>query len=284
VSSARSPKLRCHSEQREAIFRLRYDAYRREGMIPANSSATFSDTYDWTPNAYLIGLYIEGKLASSIRIHVASREYPDCPTLQVFPEYLHPELDAGKIIIDPTRFVADEDLSRLHVELPYATLRLCHLAAEYFHADLALAAVRVEHQAFYRRAFNYQQLCEPRPYPLLAKPIGLMAIHYPTVSVDVRRRYPLFQSTFAERRRLFERRHVPRTQSKAPNHETARSPSTARRCSYGARCWPWVWRRCCSSPIDRWSRGVRSAPTPRFVRAPLPTVPKSRAQSAPPRR
>ena len=193
------------AEQREAIFRLRYDAYRREGVIPASPSASFSDANDRAPNAYLLGLYIEGKLASSIRIHVASRECPDCPTLHVFPEYLQPELDAGKIIIDPTRFVADEGLSRLHVELPYATLRLCHLAAEYFHADLALAPVRVEHQAFYRRAFNYQVLCEPRPYPLLAKPIGLMAIDYPSVAEGVHRRYPFLRSTHAERRMLFAR-------------------------------------------------------------------------------
>jgi hypothetical protein len=61
------------AEEREAIFRLRYDAYRREGVIPADPSATFSDAYDRTPNAYLIGLHMEGKLASSIRIHVASR-------------------------------------------------------------------------------------------------------------------------------------------------------------------------------------------------------------------
>lgn len=194
------------AEQREAIFRLRYDAYRREGVIPANPSATFSDAYDQTPNAYLFGLYIEGKLASSIRIHVATREYPDCPTLEVFPEYLQPELDAGKIIIDPTRFVADEGLSRLHVGLPYATLRLCFLAAEYFHADLGTAPVRVEHQAFYRRALNYQLLCEARPYPLLGKPISLMAIHYRTAVDELWRQYPYIRSTSFERRMLFERR------------------------------------------------------------------------------
>jgi N-acyl-L-homoserine lactone synthetase len=203
-------------EECEAIFRLRYDAYRREGVIPANPSATFSDAYDRTPNAYLIGLYIEGKLASSIRIHVASREYPDCPTLEVFPEILQPQLDAGKIIIDPTRFVADEGLSRLHVGLPHATLRLCRLAAEYFHADLALAAVRVEHQAFYRRAFNYQLLCEPRPYPLLAKPISLMAIHYPTAGEVVHRGLPFLRSTYAERRMLFERNPRAERQGEVP--------------------------------------------------------------------
>ncbi len=215
------------TEQREAIFRLRYDAYRRDGVIPANPSASFSDAHDQTPNAYLIGLYIEGKLASSIRIHVASREHPDCPTLHVFPEYLQPELDAGKIIVDPTRFVADEGISRLHPALPYATLRLCHLAAEYFHADLALAAVRVEHQAFYRRAFNYQPLCEARPYPLLAKPISLMAIHYPTVAEGVHRRHPFLRSTLAERRMLFARPGSPPMPPSGATSSEARSSPAA---------------------------------------------------------
>lgn len=193
------------AEQREAIFRLRYDAYRREGVIPANPSASFSDAYDRMPNAYLFGLYLEGKLASSIRIHVVSKDHPYSPSLDAFSDILRPELDAGKIIIDPSRFVADEGLSRLHTGLPYVTLRLCFLAAGYFHADLALAPVRVEHQAFYRRAFNYQLLCEPRPYPGLTRPLSLMAIRCSTMAEGVHRRYPFSQSTFAERRLLFER-------------------------------------------------------------------------------
>ncbi len=192
------------AEEREAIFRLRYEAYRREGVIPANPSATFSDAYDQTPNAYLLGLYIEGKLASSIRIHVVSKDYPHSPSLDTFSDILQPELDAGKIIIDPNRFVADETLSRLHVGLPYATLRLCFLAAEYFHADVGLAPVRVEHQAFYRRALNYHLLCEPRPYPQIARPLSLMAIRYSAVD-ELWRQYPYIRSTFFERRTLFER-------------------------------------------------------------------------------
>ena len=84
----------------------------RDGTITANASGTFSDHYDDTDNVYLFGLYIDGELASSIRIHVATREHPYFPTLEVFPEYLQPQLDAGKVIVDPTRFVADERLSR----------------------------------------------------------------------------------------------------------------------------------------------------------------------------
>lgn len=204
------------AKQREAIFRLRYDAYRREGVIPANPFGTFSDAYDETANAYLFGLYIEGKLASSIRVHVASKEQPDCLSLKAFPDILQPELDAGKIIIDPTRFVADEGLSRLHVGLPYVTLRLCILAAGYFHADLVLAPVRVEHQAFYRRAFNYQLICEPRPYPNLTRRLSLMAIHYPTVVDELWRQYPYIRSTSFERRKLFERSPSAERQGEVP--------------------------------------------------------------------
>ena len=204
---ARSDYRRADSgEEREAIYRLRYTAYLREGAISADFSGTFSDAYDETDNAYLFGLYVDNQLASSLRLSAASREQPDFPSLEVFPEYLQPELDAGKVLIDSTRFVADERLSRLHRGLAYATLRLCMVAAEYFGADYLLAAVRAEHQAFYRRAFDLRVICKSRPYPLLAKPISLMMVHFPSAAEQLYRRYPFFRSSTSERRRLFERR------------------------------------------------------------------------------
>jgi hypothetical protein len=108
-------------------------------------------------------------LASSLRLHAASKEHPDFPSLEVFPEYLQPELDAGKVLIDSTRFVADEQFSRLHRGLPYATLRLCMVAAEYFRADYLLAAVRAEHQAFYRRAFDLRVILQTPTLPATGK-------------------------------------------------------------------------------------------------------------------
>ena len=209
-------------EQREAIFRLRYQAYTREGAISPNSSGMFSDHYDETDNAYLFGLYIDDELASSLRLHIASKQHPNFPSLEVFPDLLQPKLDAGKVLVDSTRFVADETLSRLHRGLPYATLRLCMLAAEHFRADDLLAAVRVEHQAFYRRAFNHRLICEPRPYPQLAKPISLMTVHYPTAAGQLYRRYPFFRSTLFERRMLFER-------NPAVAHQPSSQPQGIRR-------------------------------------------------------
>jgi N-acyl-L-homoserine lactone synthetase len=191
--------------EREAIFRLRYQAYLREGAISANDTGRFTDADDEAENAYIFGFYVDGKLASSVRLHIATKEHPDFPSLHVFPDVLQPLLDAGRVIIDSTRFVADEKLSRLHRGLPYATLRPCMLAAEYFQADDLLAAVRVEHQAFYQRAFSHQVLSAARPYPQLAKPISLMSLDFPSAAEWLYRRYPFFRSTVLERRRLFER-------------------------------------------------------------------------------
>jgi hypothetical protein len=192
-------------ERREAIFRLRHQAYVRDGTILSSAPGMFSDRYDEFGNFYLFGLYIDDELSSSVRLHVPSRECPYSPSLEVFSDFLQPELNAGKVIIDATCFVADTNIARLHLGLPYATFRLGMLAARYFGADQVLAPVAAEHQAFYRRAFNYQLICEPRAYPALAKPLGLMSFHYPSEADQLAQRYPFFRSSLFERRMLFER-------------------------------------------------------------------------------
>jgi N-acyl-L-homoserine lactone synthetase len=197
-------RLAITSEQREAIFRLRYQAYVRDGGIHPNPSQSFSDHYDDMGNVFLFGVYIGDDLAGSIRVHLVTSENPHSPSVDAFSDFLQPELDAGKVLIDSTRFVSDETLSRIHRTLPYAISRLSGMAAHHFNADHLLAAVRVEHQAFYRRIFNHQLVCEPRPYPGLARPLSLMTVHYPTFVDQVHRRFPFFRSTFFERRMLFE--------------------------------------------------------------------------------
>ena len=169
------------------------------------SNDTFSDPYDEKGNGYLFGFYIDGGLASSIRVHVASKKHPEFTSREVFSDYLEPELDAGKVIVDTTRFVTDEAFSRLYRALPYATMRVAGMACEYFNADQLLAAVRTEHQAFYRRVFHHHLVCEARPYPGLTKPLSLMTVHYPTFVDEVHQRYPFFRSTLAEQQMLFGR-------------------------------------------------------------------------------
>lgn len=190
---------------REAVYRLRYDAYAREGTISPGFPRRFTDAFDDLSNCWIVGLYVEGRLASSLRLHISSPEHPEGPATSVFPDILMPEIERGQVIVDPTRFVTDFALARQYPELPYATVRLAFLASEHFSADFVLATVRVEHQAFYRRMFGFRALCEPRRYPSLAKPISLMAIHCETTRAGILRRNPFLVSSPEECAALFNR-------------------------------------------------------------------------------
>jgi len=190
-------------EDREAVFRLRYEAYRREGIIDANIRGLFADDYDEKGNVRLFGVYIDEQLAGSVRIHIADRSSSTCPSLEPFRDILEPEINKNKTIVDSTRFVTDKRLSQEWKGLAYITLRVCWMAIEHFEADHFLAAVRAEHQAFYRRTFRHRLICPPRTYPLLGAPICLMSTSYEESVDSVVRRYPIFRSDAFERRMLF---------------------------------------------------------------------------------
>ncbi len=193
-------------DEKETIYRLRYEAYLREGAIVADFGRRLADRFDDAENAWTFGLFLEDRLVSSLRIHIASPSHPDTPAVDAFPDVLGPELDAGKTIVDPNRFVIDHESARRHPELPYVSLRLAYLACMYFDADLGTATVRTEHQAFYRRVFAHQVAAPARPYPTLTKPLSLMTVPCRPLKEHVLRRYPFFWSTLFERRMLFERR------------------------------------------------------------------------------
>ncbi len=192
-------------EDRDAIYRLRYRAYRHEGAIGPISDQKLTDRFDDAPNCWTFGVYVDGSLTSSLRISLATPANADTPAVDAFGDLLEPELAAGKTIVDPNRFVADPGRAQKIPKLPYMTLRLAYLACAHFRADIGTATVRKEHQAFYRRVFLHKPLCPPRPYPTLTKPLCLMAADYPAMCEKVFQRYPVFRSSAFERRMLFER-------------------------------------------------------------------------------
>jgi len=193
-------------EEKEKIYNLRYRAYLREGAVKESAEQRVTDQYDDLPNSWTFGVYVAGELYSSVRISLLSSEYRQSCSAEAFGEILLPMLEQGKVIVDPARFVADPDKVRRLPELPYVTLRLAYMACEYFNADLGLAIVRAEHQAFYRRVFLHAPIAEPRIVPGLAKAFGLMAADFPTFRKKVFERYPIMRSTAFERRMLFGRR------------------------------------------------------------------------------
>jgi hypothetical protein len=204
-------KLVESDEDREQVFRLRYRAYLREGAIIPSFTKKLSDDFDDAGNTWTFGLYIDGRLVSSLRICVSSPAHPMTPAVEAFPDVLGLEVERERIIVDPNRFVADPEATRRYPELPYLTTRLSFVSSGYFDADIATATVRREHQAFYRRVFQYSTVCEPRPYPSLVKPLSLMTVHCRSVRAKILHRYPYFHSTLFERRMLFDRILPPRT-------------------------------------------------------------------------
>jgi hypothetical protein len=200
-----SYRLAESEEDRDIIYRLRYRAYLNEGAIEPNRESKVTDRFDDLPNSWIFGVYLENILTSSIRITVASPENPTSPSVEVFPDLLGPKLAEGQVIIDPTRFVADPDRQKRFPELPYMTLRLAYVATSYFDADIGIATVRAEHQAFYSRFFMHRTWAPPRQFPGLLKPVCLMAVDDPVVRDRVYARYPYLTSSPEERRMLFQR-------------------------------------------------------------------------------
>lgn len=197
---------RCESgEDIEAIYRLRYDAYLASGMITGSSSRLVEDEFDDLPNSYRFGIFIDGHLASTIRVHHVSPQMPVAPSVQVFGDELRPRLAAGETFVDPSRFAADNEFSRVFKALPYVTLRLAVAACSHFDVDYCLTAIKQEHTGFYRRIFGSEQAMPSRTYPGLVCPVYLFQSKCSENMAKTIERFPFFKSTPFEQRMLFAR-------------------------------------------------------------------------------
>lgn len=190
-------------DQFDPIYRLRYEAYRREDFIPITDQQMVRDAYDDLPNCYAFGVYIDDELVSSVRFHYLTSDFRSSPNHSLFPDILDPLLDAGHTILDPGRFTADREASLAFPSLPFLTLRLPTLAVLHFGTKYCLNSVRPEHGAFYRRVYQSVALAEPRSHDGVGFPVALYACDVPVIYPGLLRRYPFFRSTEAERNALF---------------------------------------------------------------------------------
>lgn len=190
-------------DQFDPVYRLRYEAYRREEFIPINSEEVVRDKYDDLPNVYSFGVYIDGQLVSTVRFHHLTKDYRQSPNYGLFSDILGPILDAGHVVLDPGRFTTDHEASLAYPALPYLTLRIPTIAVLHFNAKYCLNSVRQEHGAFYRRVYRSVALSEPRSNPGLTFPVVLYACDLIPIYDDLLRRYPFFASTREEREAMF---------------------------------------------------------------------------------
>ncbi|UYN98698.1 MAG: hypothetical protein KIT02_12205 [Devosia sp.] len=187
----------------DPVYRLRYEAYRRENFVPVNDVGMTRDAYDDAPNCRCFGVYIDNQLVSSIRLHVVTAGEPTSPSRTIWPDVLGGMLERGESYIDPSRFTADHEASLAFPALPYLTLRLAVMACEYYQTTHCISSVRPEHGAFYRRIFALEQLAGEGFWGELTFPVCLFGARVEVIYDRVMRRFPFFLSTPEERAALF---------------------------------------------------------------------------------
>ncbi|MDO9638453.1 MAG: GNAT family N-acetyltransferase [Pseudotabrizicola sp.] len=175
----------------EAIYRLRYKCYRAEGLVAESERAIMTDAFDQNPNCVHVAIEVDGEIRAAMRLHLLSRLSAVSPSLEVFPE-IADHLNRGKTVLDPTRFVIDPAARKMRVPLHFLALRIPFLAAMFYDIDLALASVRTEHIAFYRRHLGFELALHARDYPGLKKPLHLLTSKFREQRDAVLARTPVF--------------------------------------------------------------------------------------------
>ncbi|HEV7253334.1 MAG TPA: hypothetical protein VGN97_09565 [Mesorhizobium sp.] len=187
----------------ENIYRLRYKCYRLTDMVPANKAQTIHDPLDEAPNCFQFGIYLDGALISTLRLHHVTSETPQSPSTMVYGDIIGPMLAEGASFIDPSRFAVDPEISRFHPQIPYLTLRLAGMACFHFGAPYCLSTVREEHAGFYKRVYRSEKVAETRSYPGLNYGVVLYMANVARNGESYLARYPFFRSKRMEQRMLF---------------------------------------------------------------------------------
>lgn len=212
--TARISKFLRHLEYRrcdrdddlELICRLRYKAYAANLLVPEEESQSISDELDRTKNSFTFGVFHDGTLISTLRVHHVTGETPSGPSMLVYDDLLLPRLRRGEHFIDPSRFAADPEWTRNAPEIPFVTLRLAVMACIHFDAPFCLSTIRPEHSAFYRRIFQSKQIGPLRHYPQFTRPVALYEADVNTIQAMTFSRFPFFRSAADERKLLFASR------------------------------------------------------------------------------
>ena len=192
------------SKEIEDVQRLRFEAYSRENNVFSDKAFLRSDKFDNEKNAEIFGLYIENRLASSLRLHRVTAETPQTPSAVYFPEFFMTRLARGDCFLEPTRFVASEEFARRFPSLHFMTMRVCFMATVHYGVPFIMCSVRAEHGSYYRRYFGMEAEVVGKTVPTISVPADLYVGDVAEKLPLVEKRLPFMRSTREERMALFE--------------------------------------------------------------------------------
>lgn len=159
--------------QRDAIFKLRYEAYLEEGHIDEINEARLSDEFDLLPETSIYGITLDEKLIASIRLNLIGTQRKASIVYETFPDYLDPIIDHGEKIVGVSRLAVRCKNKTERKDTILYTLKLADVFFNVSNADRVAITVRESHIPFYKR-YGFDLISEPRFYPETSTPLNLM--------------------------------------------------------------------------------------------------------------
>lgn len=190
-------------EDFQEVGKLREASYNSREFIDSDKFPSLLDAEDHFDGRWVIGVYIDEKLVSTIRIHLVTPDNRHGPSLEYFPEVANAILDSGQSYIDPSRFASDPHMVWQYPMLPFLTLRPSAMASLYFNTDFCLSCVRADSGSFYRRSFGSEELAPARQLAHFKVPLMLLGARIPDIKHSLETRYPFFKSQHWEQRLMF---------------------------------------------------------------------------------
>lgn len=154
------------AEDLEYLSRWRWQHYMEQETIKNRSmtAADFEDGKDHLPTARTIGLYVDGQLASAMRLHAINSDDYNIDVVDIGRDIVERKVADGRRFVYSSRWVSDPRFSGT-IPLIVATTRITPLAAEYHRADFALSSSRENHVKMYERMQN-AVVWSDKPEPL----------------------------------------------------------------------------------------------------------------------
>jgi len=153
-------------ELKDAVYALRYQAYRRIDAIPENSSRRFSDPYDLEPNSMTYLLWDSQAAAlGSIRasLYLPGLDY-GLPSFESYRDEIAARIGLDKRIIESSRFVTAETSFDIMLDMQFRLYRMIWANALFHRVDWLIMSMQRKHLAIYRRIFDCEILSEPKAY------------------------------------------------------------------------------------------------------------------------
>lgn len=202
-----SYKLMTSESDLEQVWRLRHHTYHSVGYLDGDENGLFSDDLDFVENVYNVGIFLEDRLASCVRLHVVDQSHAASCATGIFPEHIEMKRAAGNVMVDTSRFCCDQLLASRHRGLPLAAIRATGLLAVHRNAQATLATTTKEHIPFFKRVLGATAwLDEPVVYQSLAEPTAIYLygadMSYLRHAAMTKQQY--FLSSPSERHSLFD--------------------------------------------------------------------------------